>query len=54
MFLRNGGERGQAVRYLWYLRFGLAVGARKMIDSEYEHAVDSITSGVYVTMLWAR
>ena len=31
---------------LW--RFGLATGARKMIDNEYEHAVQSLETGIYV------
>ena len=30
------------------LRFGLAVGARKMIDSEYDHAIESLETGNYV------
>ena len=47
MFLGNGREWSQIVQYLLQ-RFGLAVGARKMIDSEYDHAVESLTSGLYV------
>ncbi len=45
----NGRKRCQRVIQS-ICRFGLAVGARKMIDSEYLHAVDSINSGVYVTL----
>lgn len=42
----GGGRCEEVARGL--VRFGLAVGARKMIDHEYEHAVDSITNNVYV------
>lgn len=44
----NGLERSQRVLFLRD-RFGLAVGARKMIDHEYDHAVESIQSNIYVT-----
>lgn len=47
MHLRNGGRWCQTVpNYL--KRFGLATGARKMIDHEYVHAEQSITTGIYV------
>jgi hypothetical protein len=40
--------------HLATIRFGLAVGARKMIDSEYDHAADSLTSGLYVCIYTYR
>ena len=40
-------------QYSWW-RFGLATGARKMIDNEYEHAVQSLETGIYVYHQWSR
>lgn len=37
-----------------YFRFGLATGARKMIDSEYEHAEQSLKTGIYVPHILLR
>ena len=53
MQLANGWARSQAVTSP-SLRYGLAVGARKMIDHEYDHAVESIQSNIYVTPNWIR
>ena len=47
MQLGDGRTRSQTVQNILF-RFGLAVGARKMIDKEYDHAVDSLESGLYV------
>lgn len=47
MFVINGRTGCQTVS-IQISRFGLAVGARKMIDAEYDHAADSISSGTYV------
>lgn len=53
MLIRNGRTGRQTVTKLPH-RFGLAVGARKMIDSEYDHAADSLSSGLYVRLLSCR
>jgi hypothetical protein len=42
MYLGNGLGRRKKVKKSHKLRFGLAVGARNMIDHEYDHAVESI------------
>ena len=42
------GRAGCKTVTLTSIRYGLAVGARKMIDHEYDHAVDSIQSNLYV------
>jgi len=34
--------------YFLTLRYGVAQGARKIIDQEYEHAKTSVETGIYV------